>query len=292
MYKLKKDIFLKFVAAVVVVLFIVRLIWPEVNGPSEANVSAPADSLQIAALSKTESNQVQDVESEDSIVVIREEVLTDSMWQHHAPRLALLASEPLPRLDFTYAHPIKSVPSYSHCFPDVQDVQYPAALACGVPPVANRGDAEHRKKDLLYVGANPYYIMDPAMSRSIPYLVPKASHLLQHIGRRFLDSLAVKRIPLHTIIVTSVLRTEEDVTRLRRINGNASEQSCHRFGTTFDISYNRYHTVAPPDDPHRRPVRNDSLKFVLSEVLRDVRSEGLCYVKYEVKQGCYHITVR
>lgn len=199
---------------------------------------------------------------------------------------------PIPQLDFSHRHRIRSVHSYRDCFPDLQEVQYPAACANGVPPVENREEAEHRKKDLLYVGANPYYQMDPSMSRSIPYLVPKASHLLQHIGRRFLDSLAVKGLPLHTIIVTSVLRTEEDVRRLRRINGNASEQSCHRFGTTFDISYNRYHTVAPPEDPNRRPVRNDSLKFVLSEVLRDAREEGLCYVKYEVKQGCFHITVR
>ena len=130
------------------------------------------------------------------------------------------------------------------------------------------------------------------MSSSIPYLVPRASQLLQHIGRRFLDSLAVKGIPLHTLIVTSVLRTEEDVKRLRRINGNASEQSCHRFGTTFDISYNRYHTVSPPGESERRAVRNDTLKFVLSEVLRDARAEGRCFIKYEVKQGCFHITVR
>ncbi|MCR4995103.1 MAG: DUF5715 family protein [Bacteroidales bacterium] len=198
----------------------------------------------------------------------------------------------MPSLDFSTKHRIYSVSSYRNCFPDVQDVHYPAAIACGVLPVENREEAENRKKDLVYVGANPYYTMDPAMSRSIPYLVPKASHLLQHIGRRFLDSLALKQIPLHKIIVTSVLRTEDDVRRLKRVNGNASEQSCHRFGTTFDISYNRYHTVAPPDDPDRRPVRNDSLKFILSEVLRDVRDEGLCYIKYEVKQGCFHITVR
>ena len=201
-------------------------------------------------------------------------------------------SDWVPLLDFSYKHPIYSVPSYHDCFPDLQEVQYPAALRNGVRPVRDRAEAEHRKKDLLFVGLNPYYEMDPAMSRSIPYLVPKASALLQHIGQRFLDSLAVKGIPLHKIIVTSVLRTEEDVARLRRINGNASEQSCHRFGTTFDISYNRYHTVSPPDEPARRAVRNDSLKFILSEVLRDVRAEGRCYVKYEVKQSCFHITVR
>ena len=37
---------------------------------------------------------------------------------------------------------------------------------------------------------------------------------------------------------------------------------------------------------------NDTLKWVLSEVLRDMREEGRCYIKYEVKQGCFHMTVR
>jgi hypothetical protein len=98
-------------------------------------------------------------------------------------------------------------------------------------------------------------------------------------------------VPLHRIIVTSVLRSEADVERLRLHNGNASDQSCHRFATTFDIAYNRYKTVEPPGQ-HRRPVTNDTLKYVLSEVLRDVRQQGRCYIKYEVKQGCFHITTR
>jgi prophage antirepressor-like protein len=34
------------------------------------------------------------------------------------------------------------------------------------------------------------------------------------------------------------------------------------------------------------------LKWVLSEVLRDFREAGRCYVKYEVKQGCFHLTTR
>ena len=292
MMKLKKDIFLKFIAAVVAVLFIVRLIWPEVNVPRSARVGDDVDSLLSAASTDSLINELKEIGSEDTMKTANRVTLADSMLCFRQLHVDLLSTDAVPRLDSSTRHRIYSVSSYRECFPDVQDVQFPAALACGVPPVANRVDAEHRKKDLLYIGANPYYQIDPSMRSSIPYLVPKASHLLQHIGRRFLDSLAVKQIPLHTIIVTSVLRTEEDVARLRRINGNASEQSCHRFGTTFDISYNRYHTVAPPDDPDRRAVRNDSLKFVLSEVLRDVRQEGLCYVKYEVKQGCFHITVR
>jgi hypothetical protein len=42
----------------------------------------------------------------------------------------------------------------------------------------------------------------------------------------------------------------------------------------------------------RRAVRDDTLKFVLSEVLRDIRQEERCFIKYEVKQGCFHMTVR
>ena len=292
MKKLKKDIFLKSVAAVVAVLFVVRLIWPDVRENNHARPDDGTDSLKIESSSVAVNEDSQVAGYNDSIGVKCESSLSDSTLRYGYASVALLPLVSTPHLDFSRRHPIFSVPSYHDCFPDVQDVHFPVAVAGGVSPVMNRVEAEHRKKDLLYVGANPYYMIDPSMRSSIPYLVPKASHLLQHIGRRFLDSLAVKQIPLHTIIVTSVLRTEEDVARLRRINGNASEQSCHRFGTTFDISYNRYHTVAPPDDPNRRAVRNDSLKFILSEVLRDCREEGLCYIKYEVKQGCFHVTVR
>ncbi len=130
------------------------------------------------------------------------------------------------------------------------------------------------------------------MTHSIPCLVPRASELLSLIGRSYLDSLYVKGIPLHRIIVSSVLRTEDDVARLKMRNGNATEQSCHRFGTTFDVCYNRYSTVSLPGGPERRTVQSDTLKWVLSEVLRDIREQGRCYIKYEVKQGCFHITVR
>ena len=189
-------------------------------------------------------------------------------------------------------HPVRSVPSYAACFPDVQDVQIVAARKWGVRPVRNRREAEHRRKELVYVGANPFFCIDKGMRHSIPYLVPRAANLLSTIGRSYLDSLYIKGIPLHRIIVSSVLRTEDDVARLTQRNGNASTESCHRFGTTFDIAYNRYSTVSPPGEPERRVVQSDTLKWVLSEVLRDIREKELCYIKYEVKQGCFHITVR
>lgn len=188
-------------------------------------------------------------------------------------------------------HPILSVPNYQEAFPDTNGLQLTAANRWGVTPVLNRSDAETRKRELVYVGANPYYHIDPLYS-SIPYLVPRAAVLLQDIGQAFFDSLYVKGVPLHKFIVTSVLRSQEDVAKLRQRNGNATENSCHLYGTTFDICYNRYKTVENPDGPPRREVRNDTLKWVLSEVLRDMRQQQRCYIKYEVKQGCFHMTVR
>ena len=185
---------------------------------------------------------------------------------------------------------IYSVPAFKTTFPDSNSVQMAAAGKYGVSPVKDRKEAESRKKELVYVGANPYFHVDK-LNNSIPYLVPRASVLLQDIGRAFFDSLVIKGIPLHKIIVTSVLRTKDDVEKLRNRNMNATENSCHLYGTTFDLCYNRYITVEDPEGPARRAVRNDTLKWVLSEVLRDFRQQKRCYIKYEVKQGCFHMTV-
>ena len=185
---------------------------------------------------------------------------------------------------------ILSVPNFGNTFPDQNDVQLVSANKWGVVPVNDVHEAEHRKNELVYIGANPYFYVDRLRS-SIPYLVPRASVLLQDIGRSFFDSLQTKGVPLHKIIVTSVMRSKSDVERLRNHNRNATQNSCHMYGTTFDIAYNRYKTVQAPGES-RRVVRNDTLKWVLSEVLRDMREHNRCWIKYEVHQGCFHITVR
>ena len=203
----------------------------------------------------------------------------------------MLSSTPITPVTPGHKHCIRSVASYTEAFPDTNAVQLVAARQWGVTPVKNREDAESRKRELVYIGSNPYYHVDPLYS-SIPYLVPRAAVLLQDIGRAFFDSLYVKGVPLHQLIVTSVLRSQDDVVKLRRRNGNATENSCHLYGTTFDICYNRYKMVENPDGPRRRQVQSDTLKWVLSEVLRDMRQQERCYIKYEVKQGCFHMTVR
>lgn len=188
-------------------------------------------------------------------------------------------------------HKIYSVPGFSVSFPDQQQVHLTSARRLGVSSVKDRKEAERRKNELVYVGANPYFHIDKLHS-SIPYLIPQAARLLNDIGRQYFDSLHVKGIPLHKIIVTSVLRTEDDVKRLRQRNTNATENSCHLYGTTFDICYNRYLTVYDPREGERRAVKSDTLKWILAEVLRDIRLSERAYIKYEVKQGCFHITAR
>ena len=197
------------------------------------------------------------------------------------------ANRPVPFLkNGERPHPIKSVHSYAEAFPDSNHVQLVAAQRWGVSPVKDRADAETRKNEVVYIASSPYYTL-AHLDASIPYLVPHAAILLEDIGRNFFDSLHVKGLPLHQMVVSSVLRSEADVTRLRRSNKNATEQSCHLYGTTFDINYNQYVAVVPKGE-----IPSDKLKYVLSEVLRDLRQQGRCYIKYEVRQPCFHITVR
>ena len=187
----------------------------------------------------------------------------------------------------TVFNKIVGVRNFQRTFNDVNDVHLSAAVAKGIVPLENREEAVSAKERLLRIAPNGFYAMD-SLTHSIPYLVPSASVLLTKIGSNFQDSLAAKGLPAHRLIVTSVLRTKHDARRLSRRNVNATLNSAHFYGTTFDVSYRRFEqadATAAPSDPWK-------LKMVLAEVLRDLREKDWCYVKYEVKQGCFHITTR
>ena len=267
--KISKNRYLQGFVVVVLFLALVRLVFPSVAEPRLA-----------------ENEKGQDSKEVDSLKAMKKDELSA------APDTAMagMASIFFDKDGKEVKHRIFSVPHFGNTFPDQQDVQILAANQHGVAPVQNREEAEHSKGKLVYVGSNPFFYVDK-LNNSIPYLVPKASVLLQDIGRAYFDSLQIKGIPLHKIIVTSILRTKDDVAKLRTRNGNATENSCHLYGTTFDICYNRYKQIQTKDQP-RRQVQNDTLKWVFSEVLRDFREKNRCYIKYEVHQGCFHITVR
>ena len=186
---------------------------------------------------------------------------------------------------------IKGVISYKRSFGDLNDTHMAAAKKIGIKPLKDREAAEKLGGKVMEIKNGDFYQVD-SLTHSIPFLVPKASALLDSIGSNFLDSLENKGLNPNQVIVTSVLRTQDDVKKLRRVNGNASANSVHMFGTTFDISYKRFFKVEDPDGRPMQDVRADTLKLVLSEVLRDLKKKELCYIKYELKQGCFHITAR
>lgn len=186
---------------------------------------------------------------------------------------------------------IRGVVSYKRSFPDLNDKHLEVAKAVGIRPLEDREEAESMKEKLTHITDNEFYVVD-SLTHSIPYLVPRASALLDTIGSNFLDSLAANGLNPNQVIVTSVLRTQSDVKRLRRRNGNASANSAHCFGATFDVSWKRFKKVEDEDGRPLQDVGSDTLKLVLSEVLRDLRQAEKCYIKYELKQGCFHITAR
>ena len=273
--KISKNRYLQGFLVVVLLLALVRVIFPSV---AEPRLTAHSDGKDSTAIDSLRGDLMASAGAQDELSVTPDTASDGSF------------SIFFDKNGKEVKHRIFSVPHFGNTFPDQQDVQIVAASRHGVAPVQNREEAEHSKGKLVYVGSNPFFYVDK-LNNSIPYLVPRASVLLQDIGRAYFDSLQIKGIPLHKIIVTCILRTKDDVSKLRTRNGNATENSCHLYGTTFDVCYNRYKQIQTEKQP-RRQVQDDTLKWVFSEVLRDFREKNRCYIKYEVKQGCFHITVR
>lgn len=173
--------------------------------------------------------------------------------------------------------------NYQRTFNDMNDRHLKAAKAWGIRPITADRDFKEQRKKLTEIKSCRYYTVDK-LTHSLPYLVPQAEKLLETIGRNFRDSLDSKGLPNRKIVVTSILRTTGTVKQLQQKNINASVNSAHVYGTTFDVAYARYQGAAKEE--------TDKLKTVLAEVLRDLRNEKKCYVRYEFKQGCFHITAR
>ena len=95
---------------------------------------------------------------------------------------------------------------YAREFKDMNDVQLEVARKIGVPPVADRDEAEKLKSRLVKLEDTDTYVID-SLTHSIPYLIPSAKDLLDDIGRIFQDSLSAKGLNPYKLVVTSVLRT-------------------------------------------------------------------------------------
>ncbi len=176
--------------------------------------------------------------------------------------------------------------SLGRVFNDSNHVHLPEAYALGLNPVEDARSAWNLKRPVKRIASCREYYVD-TLTYSVPYLVPEAASLLKEIGHRFNDSLQSRGGGNYRLKVTSVLRTKGAVKKLRRRNINATRESAHQYGTTFDISYTKFIC-----DSVTVARTQEDLKNLLGEVLKQIRNEGKCYVKYERKQGCFHITAR
>lgn len=171
-------------------------------------------------------------------------------------------------------------------FNDSNYVHWAEAERIGIEPLTDTHSHLSTRRPLVKVTSCPDFFVEP-LTYSRPYMVPEGAAMLHEIGRRFNDSLAARSGARYRVKVTSVLRTPETVRRLRRTNKNAIDSSVHQLATTVDISYSRF--VA---DDNKVTHSAEELKALLAEVLYAMRNEGKCWVKYEIKQPCFHISAR
>lgn len=183
--------------------------------------------------------------------------------------------------------PYRYIGSFRRDFDDLNPIQLEAAQSLGITPAKCRDDL--LRIDRLVPLKETAALKLDDLTHSVPLLVPEAVRLAQEIGAAFRYQLEADGQPLYRLIVTSVTRTAEDMDKLRRRNGNASLNSTHCYGTTLDISWQRYDKI-DPEDP--RTIEPEELKHLLARVLRAFHEDGRCYIKHERKQACFHITVR
>ena len=184
---------------------------------------------------------------------------------------------------------VKFSGNYNREFNDLNKLHIVAAIKNGINPLATRDDTVHQIKDLVRLPDELELYTSYNITHSIPYLVPSAAKLFVDITQTFRDSLYSKELPLYKLYLTSITRTDDDIVRLTKRNINASNNSAHRYGTTFDISWKRFDKV---DEDNGDELLPDQLKLVLAQVLFDLRENERCYIKHERNQACFHITVR
>lgn len=173
-------------------------------------------------------------------------------------------------------------------FLDSNYLHYEVGEKLGIEPISGDAELWNISRPLLPIKSTPYYIVDD-MSHAYPYLIPEARDLLNDIGRRFRDSLTARGGGDYRLHVTSMLRTSGTIRKLRRVNRASVDSSAHRFGTTFDISFTRFGWDGDDSQPRRT---QEDLKNLLGEVLKTFRAENRCYIIFERKPGCFHITTR
>lgn len=286
-----KQQFILFFCTIVFLLWLVKLAVSPGNDTVPVMPQTPL--AEVEEMTDDISEDSLKISPEDTLTLVAQQETQQAQTAIQEKTRQLLGGRKAPAGWPYFDKPIRSWREED--FSDLQDVQIVAARKNGLKkPIRDRKMAEDEalKGELVFIGANPlFYVED--LKHSVPFLVPKAYKLLNRIGLNFIDSLASKGLPPHALLITSVLRTKSDVSNLRNNNGNATENSAHQYATTVDISWRSFVELGmDPQGTSHDMTKEVALKNALGEVLRDLRYEGRCYVKHEVKQPCFHITVR
>ncbi len=202
----------------------------------------------------------------------------------HPYSVHVIIANALPSVKYEYS--AKAL-DYKKSLADLQDIHIKAAESVGLREVpSTRNDISSMMDQLVKVRNCRAYSL-AAMKSSEAFLRPNAEAALREIGTAFRDSLRAKGLPDYRILVTSLLRTQEDVGALIQTNSLAVVNSCHCYGTTFDISYTLFEPLSLG-----KTMAAEDLKKVLGEVLLGQKRAGKIYVKHEIYQPCFHITSR
>lgn len=136
---------------------------------------------------------------------------------------------------------------------------------------------------LIYVQDCRYFKVD-VLHHSHPYLVPEAVNLLRDIGMEFQKRLQEKHLKAYRFMITSMLRTDESQDQLKRYNRNATNESAHCYGTTFDITYKQFFDGD-------NPIYSAKVRGIFTQTLQAMRAQCRFLIKREIHQSCYHMTV-
>ena len=95
-------------------------------------------------------------------------------------------------------------------FDDVNDTQIVAAQEFGIEPLKTRDEIDSVLIASLSTVETSNLFFVEKLTHSVPYLTNNASDLLNTIAENFQDKLRNKGLAQYQIIVTSLLRTEDD----------------------------------------------------------------------------------
>lgn len=124
---------------------------------------------------------------------------------------------------------------------------------------------------------NKYFVDE--LEHSAPLLLPEAAKFIDVLVQHYEEECEKRGLTYHSFKITSLTRSRESVDDLKKENPAAIKNSAHLKGKTFDVSYTDF-------AGHQAEL--DAFVAAVS----DLRKGNKCFVKYEERRGCLHITVR